>query len=251
MKTTTRDGREDARVPADYFATTHWSVVISAGQTQSPQAELALNELCRRYWYPLYAFTRRQGAAHAEAEDLVQGFFAGFLKKNYLAPLRKENGRFRAFLLACLKNYLANERTRAKRKKRGGGAEHLPIDWGSADDKYQADVVHAAATPEKSFDQAWVMTLLERVLTRLAEEKQARGDGKVFEVLKPFLMVAESSMTYGEAATRLQMSEGAVRVAACRLRNRYQELLRGEIADTCDPALVEEEIRSLFQAFAD
>ena len=95
MKTPTKDGRKDTRVPADYFATTHWSVVINAGQGGSPQAEVALNELCRRYWYPLYAFARRQGAAHAEAEDLVQGFFAGFLKKNYLAPLRKENGRFR------------------------------------------------------------------------------------------------------------------------------------------------------------
>jgi len=248
MTTLPSDNPEGSR--ADYFATTHWSVVLRAGQAGSPQAELALNELCKRYWYPLYVFTRHQGSAHAEAEDLVQGFFAGFLKKNYLAPLRKEHGRFRAFLLACLKNHLANERTWAKRIKRGGGAEHLPIDWASADDKYQTDLVHAAATPERSFDRAWATTLLERVLTRLAEEKRARGDGKLFEVLKPFLMVAENGTTYGEAATRLQMTEGAVRVATSRLRNRYQELLRAEIAETCDPTLVDEEMRSLFQAFS-
>ena len=248
MTTLPSDNPEGSR--ADYFATTHWSVVLRAGQAGSPQAELALNELCKRYWYPLYVFTRHQGSAHAEAEDLVQGFFAGFLKKNYLAPLRKEHGRFRAFLLACLKNHLANERTWAKRIKRGGGAEHLPIDWASADDKYQNDLVHTAATSENSFDRAWVTTLLERVLTRLAEEKRARGNSKLFDVLKPFLMVAENSITYAAAATRLQMTEGAVRVATSRLRNRYQELLRTEIAETCDPALVDEEMRSLFQAFS-
>jgi RNA polymerase sigma-70 factor (ECF subfamily) len=249
MKTTLAP--ENSPAAADYFATTHWSVVINAGKPESAAADHALGELCRRYWYPLFAFTRHQGIAHAEAEDLVQGFFASFLKRNYLATLRKEKGRFRAFLLACLKNYLANERNRSRRKKRGGGVEHVPIDWPSVDEKYHGDLAQAAATPEKFFDRAWATTLLERVLVRLAEEKHGRGDGRSFDALKPFLMVAECDKSYRKVAASLGMSEGAVRVAVCRLRNRYQELLRAEIADTCAPALVEDEIRSLFDAFAD
>jgi RNA polymerase sigma-70 factor (ECF subfamily) len=235
----------------DYFATTHWTVVVKAGQEQSNQAQVALEELCRIYWYPLYVFARRQGAPHAEAEDLVQGFFASFLRKNHLATLRKEHGRFRAFLLACLKHYLANERDRSRSKKRGGGIEHVPIEWGSADEKYRSELAHASGTPDRSFDRAWITTLLERVFTRLAQEKGATGDGLLFETLRPFLMVSEDEITYGQAAARLNMSQGAVRVATCRLRRRYQELLRAEIASTCGQEHLEEEIRGLFQAFSD
>jgi RNA polymerase sigma-70 factor (ECF subfamily) len=249
-RTTTIESRREPAA-GDYFATTHWTVVVEAGRENSPAAQVALEELCRVYWYPLYVFVRHQGAHHAEAEDLVQGFFSRFLAKNPLAKLRKEDGRFRAFLLACLKNYLANERDRTRSKKRGGGIEHLPIDWGSADEKYRSELAHTSPTPDRSFDRAWITTLLERVLSRLAQEKAAAGDGQLFETLRPFLMVSEDEITCGEAAARLKMSEGAVRVATCRLRRRYQELLRAEIASTCDTEQVEEEIQALFQAFAD
>ncbi|MEY2539683.1 MAG: hypothetical protein QOG67_3423 [Verrucomicrobiota bacterium] len=139
------------------FATTRWSLVNNAGNAQSPRHEIALNELCRRYWFPLYAYARHGGTAHADAEDSVQGFFSHFLAKNHLQALNPERGRFRAFLLACFKNYSLNEWKTAGRQKRGGGADHLPIDWAIADEKYQSQLI-AAGTPDRVFDRAWVVT---------------------------------------------------------------------------------------------
>ena len=220
----------------DYFPTTRWSLVINAGNSQSSRAESALNELCSRYWFPLYVYARHRGTAHADAEDLVQGFFIShFLKKNYLQDLNSKKGRFRAFLLACFKNYSRNEWKRAGRQKRGGGADHLPLDWATADEKFQSQLM-AAETPERTYDRACAVTLLEQVLAQLGQEMQAEGKGELFEVLKPGLTVDRDDFNYRAAANRLKMSEEATRKAAKRLRKRYRELIRQEIRETCDPA---------------
>lgn len=237
--------------PGEIFATTHWTVVLAAGRRSTPQADRALEELCRTYWYPLYAFVRRQGYSKEDAEDLTQGFFARFLARNYLEGLSSEKGRFRAFLLVALKHFLANEYDRAGRQKRGGGVAPLSLDWQDADTRYQIDPADQLS-PDKLYDRAWAVTLLEQVITRLRDECAAEGKGKVFEQLKPFLMAGQSDIPYAEAAGKLGLNEGAARVAVHRLRKRYRELLRGEISQTLsDPADVEEEMRALFRAFAD
>jgi RNA polymerase sigma factor (sigma-70 family) len=236
--------------PRDYFSATHWSLVINAGNSQSPRHESALEELCRRYWFPLYAYARHGGTAHADAEDLVQSFYSHFLKENYLRNLNGKNGRFRAFLLKCFQNHSHNERKRAGRLKRGGGADHLPIEWANADEKVQSQLM-TAVTPERMFDRAWVVTLLEQVLTQLGQEMQAKGKRELFEELKPVLAGDRDDFSYRDAAKRLKRSEEALRQRAKRMRERLQELIRHEILKTCDPAQVEEEIRYLFSAFSD
>lgn len=237
--------------PGDIFATTHWTVVLAAGRRSTPQADRALEELCRTYWYPLYAYVRRQGHSKEDAEDLTQGFFASFLKRNYLEGLSSERGRFRAFLLAALKHYLANERDRAGRQKRGGGVVPLSLDWQDAEARYQIDPADQLS-PDKLYDRAWAMTLLEQVIARLRADCAAEGRAGGFEQLKPFLMVGKGAIPYAEAAARLGVNEGAARVAVHRLRKRYRELLRAEIAQTLsDPADLDEEMRALFRAFAD
>ena len=239
-------------VPADIFATTHWTVVLAAGRRRTaPEADRALEELCRTYWYPLYAYVRRQGHSKEDAEDLTQGFFARFLERNYLEGLSSEKGRFRAFLLAALKHFLANEHDRAGRQKRGGGVAPLSLDWQDADARYQIDPADQLS-PDKLYDRAWATTLLEQVIARLREECAAEGKGQIFEQLKPFLTMGKSDIPYAQAAASLGLNEGAARVAVHRLRKRYRELLRQEIAQTLsEPADLEEELRALFLAFAE
>ena len=249
MNTTAIPNKRGPSAGTDYFATTHWTAVARAGLENSAQAAPALDELCQVYWYPLYAFVRHQGARHPEAEDLVQGFFANFLRKNHLASLRKENGRFRAFLLACLKNHLANERDRSLRKKRGAGLEYLHLDWVHADERYNAELAQVDASPDRLFDRAWASTLLEHVLTQLEQAEQVNGNVELFKALRPCLMANERHASYAECAAKLGMKVGALRVAAHRLRRRYQELLRAEIASTCDPEFVEDEIQALLLAY--
>jgi DNA-directed RNA polymerase specialized sigma24 family protein len=233
----------------DIFATTHWTVVLAAGHRSTPQADRALEELCRTYWYPLYAYVRRQGHSKEDAEDLTQGFFASFLKRNYLEHLSSEKGRFRAFLLGSLKHFLANEHDRAGAQKRGGGVAPLSLDWQDADTRYQIDPADQLA-PDTLYDRAWATTLLEQVITRLRGECAAEGKAGVFDQLKAFLMAGSGDIPYAEAAAKLSLHEGAVRVAVHRLRKRYRELLRQEIAQTLsDPADLDEEMRALFQAF--
>lgn len=223
-------------------------MVINAGNSQAPQAEGALDELCYRYWEPLYAYARHGGTAHADAEDLVQSFFIShFLKTNFLQDLNSKKGRFRAYLLACFKNHSLNEWKRAGCKKRGGGADHLPFDWATADKKFQS--LMAAGTPEREYDRAWAVTLLEQVLAQLGQEMQAKGKRELFEVLKPHL--AGDDFSYRAAAERLKRSEEATRQEMVRLRKRYRELLVEEILKTCEPAQVEQEICSLLNAFSD
>lgn len=225
--------------------------MLAAGRKSSPQADVALEDLCRTYWYPLYAFVRRQGRSKEDAEDLTQAFFARFLEKNYLEGLSADRGRFRAFLLASLKHFLANERDRADRIKRGGGVTVLSLDWQTAETRYHLDPADTLS-PDKLFDRAWAVTLLERVIARLREENSARDKATLFDQLKPFLTVGKSAIPYAETAASLGLTEGAVRVAVHRLRQSYRELLRAEIAQTlAHPDQVQEEMNALFRAFED
>ena len=233
----------------DIFATTHWTVVLAAGQRHMPQSDRALEELCRSYWFPLYAYVRRRGHVKADAEDLVQAFFASFLAKNYLEGLSAERGRFRAFLLASLKHFLANEWDRSQRQKRGGGVEHLSLDWQTADTKFQIAAT-AEPSPDKAFDREWALALLGKVIERLQAECEADGKARLFGELKVFLAAGKGETAQSEVAKSLGMEEGAVRVAVHRLRKRYRQLLRDEIANTLsDPEMVDEEMRALFGAF--
>ncbi len=224
--------------------------MLAAGRRSSPHADVALEELCRTYWFPLYAYVRRRGHTREDAQDLTQAFFASFLGKNYLEGLSGERGKFRAFLLASLNHFLANEWDRARRQKRGGGVAALSLDWQDADTRYQiepADIL----SPDKLYDRVWAVTLLERVLLRLRSENAADGRAAVFEKMKPFLTAGTAAIPYAEAASALNLSEAAARVAVHRLRRRYRELLREEIRQTLsDPAQVDEEMRSLFNSFS-
>lgn len=232
------------------FATTRWSLVFNAANSQSPGHESALEELCRRYWFPLYAYARHRGTAHADAEDLVQGFIVSqFLRTNFLQDLHSKKGRFRAFLLECFKNYSRNEWKRGCCQKRGGGVDHLPIDWATADEKYQSQLV-TAETPNRAYDRAWAVALLEHVLSQLSQEWQAEGKRELFEVLKPCLTRDKDDFSYRAVANRLKLNEEATRAAVMRLRKRYRKLIREEILKTCGPAQLEEEISSLLNAFS-
>ncbi len=235
--------------PGEIFATTHWTVVLAAGRQHTPQSDLALEELCRTYWFPLYAYVRRRGHTKEDAEDLTQAFFARFLAKNYLAGLSTERGRFRAFLLASLKHFLANEWDKSQRLKRGGGQAALSLDWETADTKFQIAVTNEPS-PDRAFDREWALALLARVIERLQGECAAAGKTELFDQLKVFLAAGKGESAPAEVARTLHMEEGAVRVAVHRLRKRYRALLRDEIAQTLlDPIQVDEEMRALFGAF--
>ena len=232
------------------FHTTRWTVVVAAGQRHTPESDAALEELCRTYWFPLYAYVRRRGHTKEDAEDLTQAFFARFLGRNYLDRLSAERGRFRAFLLAALKHFLANEWDKSQRQKRGGDATHLSLDWQNADLQFQAAVA-PEPSPDEGFDREWAVALLAKVIERLGAECAAAGRARQFEELKVFLTAEKGAVPYTPAANALGIDEGAVRVAVHRLRKRYRELLRDEIAQTLsDPSQVDEEMRALLVAVA-
>jgi len=233
----------------NWFEATHWSLVLVAGQNDSSKAQEALASLCKAYWYPLYVFARRQGQGPEDAQDLVQGFFAKVIEKNYLAAAEREKGRFRSFLLVALKRYMANEWDRAGRVKRGGGRELLSLDEQNTEMRYRAEPVDSMS-PEKAFERQWALTLLQQVLDRLASEYSAPAKAPLFEGLKIFLS-GEKGASYTEVGLKLGMTEGAVKVAVHRLRLRYRELLRLEIANTVSsPDAIEDEIRNLFAALS-
>lgn len=235
--------------PDDFFATTRWTIVLAAGDSDTPQSADALEALCRTYWFPLYAYVRRRGHAKEDAEDLTQAFFADLLGRRDFAKTDGERGRFRAFLLASLKNFLANEWDKKQRLKRGGQITHFSLDWQSADTQFQiAD--EAMRSPDEIFDREWAVALLERVILRLRDEWMAEGKAERFEKLKGFLTVGKGEIPYAKAAEELLMDEGTLRVAVHRLRKRYRELLRNEVGQTlADPAMVEEELAVLLGAF--
>lgn len=230
-------------MPDDLFATTRWTLVMAAGEAQ---AAGALEELCAAYWYPVYAYIRRRGRSKEDAEDLTQGFFASLLARGDIAGLRRENGKFRAFLLAAVKHFLANDHDRRQRLKRGGGAVHLTLDWQQADARFRlAD--ESALSPDAAYDREWATALLERVLARMEAEAD---DPPRFQHLKAFLTFDREQIPYANVAVVLAMDVGAVRVAVHRLRGRYRRLLREEIARTlAAPNRVDEELGVLMSAF--
>ena len=232
------------------FATTHWSVVRAAGKTSSPHSKEALGTLCRTYWFPLYAFLRRQGHNSNQAEEYTQAFFARLLEKRGLRLADSKRGKFRSFLLSSLKNFLADERDRARAKKRGGGRKVLSLDFENAESQYTLQPAQQL-DPEKLFERSWALTVLERTMVRLQDESRSTKKRKVFDHLKVYLTADKDSIPYREVAAGLKMTEGAVKVAVHRLRHRYRELLRDEIAQTvATEEQIDEEIRDLFAALA-
>lgn len=236
--------------PARDFRTTRWTVVLAAAHSEAPGAEDALAQLCRTYWCPLYAFVRRRGNSPVDAEDLTQGFFERLLEKEYLADLTPGMGRFRSFLLTALNHFLANEWDRAQTRKRGGDRVIVSLDDQDAETRYQFEPVDNV-TPETLFEQRWALTVLERVLARLRDEFVASEKAGLFDQLKAFLTADQPACSYGDVAARTGLKEGTVKVAVHRLRRRYGELLRAEIAETVhDPEEVEDEIRHLISVLA-
>jgi RNA polymerase sigma factor (sigma-70 family) len=218
--------------------------------TDSPQAHQALETLCRNYWYPLYAYVRRQGHSAHDAQDLTQAFFARLLEKNYLADVQREKGRFRSFLLASLKHFLANEWDREQALKRGGGKRLIALDDDSAESRYKLEPKDDLSA-DKIYERRWALTLLDQVLTKLRGEFEKDGKLDQFEALKQYLSGGRTSVSYAQAADKLGMNEGAIKVAVHRLRKRYRKLLRAEIAQTVATASeVEAEIRYLFAALS-
>lgn len=232
------------------FATTRWSVILTAADPGAPDSAAALSQLCQTYWYPIYAFVRRQGRDHESAQDLTQEFFARMLEKGYIDDVGPEKGRFRTFLLVCLKRFLTNQWEKSQAQKRGGGKAPLSIDFEDAEGRYSLEPAHGL-TAQKIFDRRWALTVLERTLAALAEEFAASGKGPLFEALKPYLVAGADTAPYTQVAAQLKMSEGAVKVAVHRLRERYRAALRREIAQTVTRSeQVDEEIADLFAALA-
>ena len=232
------------------FVTTRWSMVLSAGNQSSPQRASALEQLCRAYWYPLYAYVRRRGHSPEDAQDLTQSFFARLLEKNWLAAADRERGKFRSFLLTALKNFLANEWDKASRQKRGGHAHIISLDAAALETRFGHEPADPA-TPETEFDRQWALTLLDLVLHSLEKEYAANGKGELFVNLRSTLSGERATIPYAQIAARLDSTEGAIKVAVHRLRERYREILREEIAHTVETsAQVEEELRHLFAALS-
>lgn len=233
----------DASQGAREFRTTHWSVVLQAGASDSPEQRTALERLCRAYWYPLYSFVRRRGHGAHEAQDLTQAFFERILEKNFLADVSAEKGKFRSFLLAALQHFLANEWDRARALKRGGGGAIISLDEQDAEERFHFEPPDEL-TPEKAFERRWVESVLEQVLTRLRDEFNVAGYEDRFETLKIYLVEDKGSIPFSEMAGRLGITEPAVKGIVRRMRQRYREIFREEIAHTvCNPAEIDEEIR--------
>jgi RNA polymerase sigma factor (sigma-70 family) len=235
---------------AGRFATTRWSVILAAGDSASTQHQPALSTLCQTYWFPLYAYLRRRGYSTHEAEDYTQGFFAGILERKGLQRADPRYGKFRSFLLASLKNYLADEGDRARARKRGGDKRVFSLDFDAAAGRYVDAPAHGLS-PEKLFERAWALTVLTHAMERLKAESAASGKQRLFDCLKVYLTAEKEVISYRHAAEKLDMTEGAVKVAVYRLRRRYRELVRDEIAQTVTTeAEIDEEIRDLFAALA-
>jgi RNA polymerase sigma-70 factor (ECF subfamily) len=231
---------------ANDFATTHWSLVLAAGEPGGRASNQALAELCELYWYPLYAYIRRRVDDVHEAQDITQAFFAHLLETDFVADADPARGRFRAFLLTACKRFLVNEWHKARAKKRGGGRRPLSLDFDSGESKLTLVAVDAR-TAEQVYEQQWALTLLERVMEQLRAEYAAKDRLRHFETLKPFMAGSPERFGYAEAARLLGISETTAKVAAHRLRRRYRDLLRAEIDRTVEhPSDVDDEIRDLF-----
>lgn len=232
------------------FTTTRWSMVVAAKQSQSEEARSALEVLCRTYWLPLYAYVRRQGHLRQEAEDLTQGFFARMLEKDYLVSVERSKGRFRSFLLASLRHYILDDYKYARRQKRGGGAETISLDIEYAEERLSSDQ-DQTGSPEIIFDRQWALAVTRSALEALADDYARLDKATLFETLKPFLMGSTQSESYSQTAESLGITQNALRVAISRLRQRYRELLRQEVAQTvAHPQDIDGEMRHLFQVIS-
>jgi RNA polymerase sigma-70 factor (ECF subfamily) len=231
--------------PIHVFQTTQWSVVQSAGEVTSPEAQAALARLCQAYWLPIYAFIRKRGHSPEQAEDLVQDFFGGFLEKNYVAKAVRERGRFRSFLMSSVENFLHNVHARNQAQKRGGGIPLLSLNVQDAEACYLAEPTDET-DPAKAFEQRWASTVLHTVLQRLRQEFVESGRSELFEALHAHLWGDDECVPYPQLATDFNLSVANVKTTAHRLRRRYQQLLREEIAQTISqPGEIDEEIRYL------
>ncbi len=234
------------------FATTHWSAVLAAGQNRPEAAGAALEQLCRTYWHPLYAYLRRRGYGEHDAQDLTQGFLAHLLERHAIGGVARDRGKFRSFLLASLNYFLADERDRANAQKRGGGRELLSLELNEAEGRYALDAAAHDCSPEKLYERRWAITLLDRVLARLAREFADSEKGELFGHLQPFLVEGGRGKTYREIASETGLSEEAIKKAVQRMRQRYYQLFRDEIAQTvATPSEVEEELRHLCDVLSD
>jgi RNA polymerase sigma-70 factor (ECF subfamily) len=230
------------------FATTHWSVVMEAGRSDSPESTAALERLCRTYWYPLYAFVRRQGHDVPDAQDLTQGFFELFLAKHYLKDVDRDKGRFRSFLLASLKHFLANEWKKANRQKRGGLVETISFDATGAEERYKLEPADESSA-ELIYDRRWARAVLDSVIAKLRDEFTQAGKGDRFEPLRQFIFQEPQPGEYSRLAATWKVTESGVRSSVQRIRQRYAALFREEIANTVrDPREVDGEIAHLLAA---
>lgn len=235
---------------AEAFKTTHWSVVLSSGHDSESVARQALEQLCRAYWFPLYAYVRRQGLSPEDAQDLTQAFFERFLERGYFALADPERGRFRTFLLTSLKHFLTEEWRRTNRQKRGGGLALVPFATEDAEGRYAAHPLDELS-PDRLYDRRWAEAMLERVMARLAKDYESTGRTAVYSQLQQFLWGGQAEVSYADIGAKLAMSQGAVKVAVHRLRQRFRDLLRAEAAKTVRaPDQVEEELKHLLAAFA-
>lgn len=245
MKTDSDRASSSLPGPAS-FTTTQWSVVLEAGHRSSPESAAALARLCESYWYPLYAYARRRGSSAADAKDSTQSFFAHILEKGALAAADPQRGRFRSFLLTAFKNFLVDEHQRRQTQKRGGDVPHLSLDFDSGEQRYQFEPADDW-TPEKIYERRWALTLLDQVIAQLQREYQHSGKGELFDLCKGYLVGAGPG--YDALAEQLQMSSASLRVAVSRMRGRYRELLKREVAATLsDPDVADEELNYLRRA---
>ena len=242
-----RSASKENLLPAQsYFATTHWSIVSAASDLSAASSEAALAQLCRTYWYPLYAFIRRKGHSPLDAQDLTQAFFARLLEKNYVAQADRERGRFRTYLLAALTHFLADEWDKTRRLKRGGGREVLSFDAASAEERYRLEPIDPLDAA-KLYERRWVTTLFDQVLARLEQEFRDSGKGGLFDGLKSSLLADDSALSHAELGAQLGLSVEVVKQTVHRMRRRYREVFREEIAQTvAGPGEIEDELKHLF-----
>jgi len=230
------------------FPPTHWSVVLAAGDSASPDSRDALEMLCRTYWYPLYAFARRQGKPPEDARDLTQSFFERFLEKHYLKEVLQEKGRFRTFLLTAFKRFLCDQFDRSAAVKGGGGIRFVPLEVLQAETQFTEAAAASPQSPEATFDRAWAEAVVQGGVERLRAEFEAAGQGALFRELKGYLSRPADRASYTEAARRLGMTADAVAMAVVRLRRRYRAMVRAEVANTvATPAEIDEEMRYLVE----
>ncbi len=239
-----------SRAQPQTFPHTRWSVVLAARKETSEQSAAALETICQAYWFPLYAYVRRCGQSPHDAQDLTQEFFSRLLEKRWLDTADRDKGKLRTFLIVALKKFMAKEWRKASAQKRGGGQTHLPMDTAFAESRYAADA-ESELRAEDIFEQQWALTLLELTLQRLQKEFESAGKPNDFEEMKSCLVAERGAIDYASVASRLNLNEGAARVAVHRLRKRFREIYREEIAQTLsEDADLNGELRHLAQALA-